>query len=121
MAAKGLCRKIFLIKMPFLLLLQKMFQKLLDVRRVVKQEGVRHFEVWKFSVKHCIRKQTIALRFITREDDTNVLKILGAPIRVLHVSDDLQQNCNNGRHDADAQSFRGVHFDCARKHVVEAG
>ena len=84
-----------------------------------EEKRVREFEIREFRIEDGVGEQSITLLFVAAQNDSNVLKILGAPVRVIHPGNDLQKGRDDRRRDADRHSSRQIDFDRAGEHVIE--
>jgi hypothetical protein len=52
-----------------------------------EEKCVREFEIRKLGIEYSVREQAITFLFVAAQNDTNVLKILGTPVRVIYLAE----------------------------------
>ena len=119
LTAKALHARVrFVVEAAFLVLSQKASEKLLDESGVVagrqrahiktEEKCVCELEIRKFRIEHGVGEQAVTPLLVAARNDTNILEILGAPVRVIYPGNDLQKCRDNRRRDADGYFSRKI-------------
>ena len=56
-----------------------------------EEKRVREFEIRQFRIEHGVGENPITILLVAAQNDSNILEILGAPVRVIHPRNDLQK------------------------------
>jgi hypothetical protein len=56
-----------------------------------EEKRVRELEIRKFRIEDSVGEKAITLLFVAAKHDTDVLKILRAPVRVIYPGNDLSE------------------------------
>jgi hypothetical protein len=132
LSAKALHAELrFVIEASLLILGQKAFEELLDESSVLagrqraqikaQEKCVRELEIRKLRIEYRVGEHPVTFLFVAAQNNTDILKILGAPIWVVDPSNDLQNGRDDRRRDANSHSSRQMNFDGLCEHVVKSG